>query len=286
MSKLIIFVSIIYFSVAISYGATWKKLSSGSTNDPCPTNYVLVPALAPYTTRDFCVMKYEAKNDGYGTVVSVAAGLPWTSINRDNARAACKSLGINYDLVSNDQWQSMVRDIASVASNWSTGIVGSGQLNPGHTDNAPASILAAVTDDNDPCNGTAQTCTSTTWNSQRRTNTLSNGNVIWDLGGNAGEWVTNHADASPGATTYISNFSTGDIRQTRYGAASGTICATPAVSPYCGMGYGNMGAVAGNANTRGGAFYFAASAGIFAAYINVAPTFVDARYGFRCIFAP
>ena len=46
-----------------------------------------------------------------------------------------------------------------------------------------------VSDDNKGCHGTEQTCDGRTWNKQRRTHTLSNGEVIWDVSGNAWEWV-------------------------------------------------------------------------------------------------
>jgi hypothetical protein len=251
----------------------------------CPTGYVLVPANSSYFPKQFCVAKYEAKNDGYGTAVSTATGLPWVSIDRPTSRSKCQNLGSGYDMISNDQWQTIARNIASVSTNWSTGTVASGELNRGHTDNAPANALAAVTDDNDPCNGTGQTCSSTVWDSQRRTHVLSNGSVVWDFAGDVWEWVTNDSNVSNGADGYISTMSGADIRQTRYGAASGTICASPAVSPYCGMGHGWFNYVAG-AVFRGGAWYNVVAAGVFASNLSNAPTNSNTLIGFRCVFVP
>ena len=251
----------------------------------CPTNYILVPANTTYFPKQFCVAKYEMKNDGYGTAVTQATGTPWVSIDRPTSRSKCQALGSGYDMISNDQWQTIARNIAGVASNWDSGTVASGQLNRGHSDNAPASALAAVTDDNDPCNGTGQTCSSSTWNSQRRTHTLSNGNKIWDFAGNVWEWVTNDSNVSNGADGYISTMSGGDIRQTRYGAASGTICATPGSSPYCGMGHGWFNYTAG-AVFRGGYWVNDVNAGVFASYLVNASTATSANIGFRCVFVP
>ena len=63
-----------------------------------------------------------------------------------------------------------------------------------------AITLAASSDDNDPCFGiTGANCIG--WNSRKRTHSLSNGEVIWDLSGNLYEWTTyNDANgkASPG----------------------------------------------------------------------------------------
>ena len=287
------FLIFLLFSWAlITQAGTWKSLNSGGgvvTVTPevstCPSGYIGVPALLPYTVRYFCVAKYEMKNDGYGTAVSTALGTPWISIDRPTARAACQALGRGFDMISNNQWQTIARNIAGVASNWSTGTVTSGELNRGHSDNAPASALVAVTDDNDPCNGTGQTCSSSTWDSQRRTHTLSNGNVIWDFAGNVFEWVTDNNTASNGADGYMSTMSGADIRQTRYGAASGTICASPLTSPYCGMGYGYFNYSAG-AFTRGGNWGNGVYAGVFHADLSNPPSNRYPDIGFRCVFVP
>ena len=188
-------------------------------------------------------------------------------------------------MISNNHWQTIARNIAGVASNWSTGTVTSGELNRGHSDNAPASALVAVTDDNDPCNGTGQTCSSSTWDSQRRTHTLSNGNVIWDFAGNVFEWVTDNNTASNGADGYMSTMSGADIRQTRYGAASGTICVSASSTPYCGMGNGWFSGTSGAIN-RGGSYAANLNAGIFTTYLNNSSSVISSAIGFRCVFVP
>lgn len=258
-------------------------VSPGGT---CPTGYILVPANATYVTKSFCVAKYEMKDDGYGTAVSQAAGLPWGNIDRAGARGSCQALGEGYDLISNDQWQTIARNIAGVASNWSGNAVGSGELNRGHSDSSPNNALAASTDDvNGNCSGTSNLCSSTSWDSQRRTFLLSNGNIIWDFSGNFSEWVTNNSTASNGADGFASTMSSGDIRQTRYGAAAGTFCATPGSTPYCGMGFSYFNYAAGSV-IRSGAFGNGVNSGIFAAVLSLSPASSYSDIGFRCVFVP
>ncbi len=229
-------------------------------------------------------MKYEAKDDGYGTATSTSTGTPWVNIDRPTARAACQALGGGYDLISTDQWQTIARNIAGVATNWSNGILLDDQLNRGHTDSDPNSSLAASSDDvTGNCSGTNQTCDSSTWDSQRRTHVLSNGNIIWDFAGNVWEWQTNDNNVVNGADDYMANFSGGDIRQTRYGASA--FCATPGSSPYCGMGFGNFNYNAGTV-IRGGAYNIGVQAGIFNVHLGLATTYTGVSTGFRCVYVP
>jgi len=72
----------------------------------------------------------------------------------------------------------------NVDSNWSGGNVGSGSIYTGHNDNVPASRIAANTSDSEGYHGTQNSS-----GNQRRTLTLSNGEIIWDIAGNVWEWV-------------------------------------------------------------------------------------------------
>ncbi|MEA9355759.1 hypothetical protein SHI21_06090 [Bacteriovorax sp. PP10] len=293
MKKLLV-LNFVLLSLPV-YSASWKKFavtpptsSTGTagtalTSAQCPTNYIFVPSLSPYTVTAFCVAKYEMKDDGYGTPASVAAGTPWVSIDRSAARAKCQSLGGSYDLISNDQWQTIARNIAGVASNWSSGIVATGQINWGHSDGTPGNALAAVTDDNDPCNGTGQTCSSTVWDSQRRTHKLSNGNVIWDLSANLYEWVTNDLTVAYSTNYFVSTMTNGDNEQNRYGADMATICPARWASPYCGMGAARIG-FNGGAIGRGGEWTMGDQAGIFTTSMEAPANYAANNVGFRCVF--
>jgi hypothetical protein len=158
--------------------------------DVCPKT-TLGPGDADFSTTDFCVMKYEAKYDNKGAA-SFAIGIPARNHDQGRAASACRNLGPGYALINNAEWMTLASNAANVGTNWSSGTVGTGALNRGHSDNAPADALAAVTDDNDPCNGTGQTCSASTWHDQRRTHELPNSNVIWDLAGNVWEWVDSY----------------------------------------------------------------------------------------------
>jgi formylglycine-generating enzyme required for sulfatase activity len=90
---------------------------------------------------------------------------------------------------------TIAQNVLSVASNWSGGTVGSGYIYSGHNDNAPANALAADSSDSNGYSGETNT-----GGNQRRTLTLTNGEVIWDLAGNVYEWTTGTiaANAQPG----------------------------------------------------------------------------------------
>ena len=127
----------------------------------CPGNFVGVPSLTGYTTNSFCVMKYEAKNDGSNNAISQAEGSPYVSLNHDDSREKCQDIATGYDLITNDEWQSIARNIELVGSNWDTGTVGSsggdfGGLNRGHSDGIPTNALEANSDDNNACHATGQ----------------------------------------------------------------------------------------------------------------------------------
>lgn len=293
MKKLLV-LNLVLLSLPV-YSATWKKIavtpptsSTGTagtalTSAQCPTNYLFVPSLSPYTVTSFCVAKYEMKNDGYGTPASVATGGPWVSIDRNAARAKCQSLGGGYDLISNNQWQTIARNIAGVASNWDSGTVATGQINWGHTDGTPNNALAAVTDDNDPCNGTGQACTAASWNAQRRTHNLSNGNVIWDFGGNVYDWVTNDQTVAYSTNYFVSSMFAGDNEQIRYGAETSTICPSRWSSPYCGFGSARIG-FNGGASARGGEWTMGDQGGVFTTTMEAPANYTGNNAGFRCVF--
>ena len=179
---------------------------SEEEDNSCPDNFVLVPPLQGYTTKSFCVAKYEMKNNE-GKAVSQPKEIPWT-ISRNDSIKKCQAMGKGYDLITNDEWQTLARNIELVPSNWSEGSVGSqGGLSRGSSEysHKPSDDLTggskeASPDDNEACFDISSKiqCDQSTWDKYRRTHTLSNGKVIWDLAGNVGEWVKDNNNSSYG----------------------------------------------------------------------------------------
>ena len=169
----------------------------------CPEGFILVPGNFLYGTTNgnsmgFCVAKYEMKadkdGDGIGdlvsdypamtstyntwyfsedsniTLVSTPEGSPITKIKQTEAITACESIGGH--LITNNEWMTLARNIELVPSNWSGGVVGNGYLPRGNSSSSSAM------DGFDELSG---------WT--KRTLTLTNGEVIWDLAGNVWEWT-------------------------------------------------------------------------------------------------
>lgn len=145
----------------------------------CPAGFIPVPGNISLGTDGFCVMKYEAKNVG-GIPASQATGTPWVSISQPAAMTASQNACSGCQLITEAQWMTIAANVMSVADNWTGGSIGSGTVYAGHSDNSPASPLAASSNDSDNYYGTGQTS-----GTQRRTLTLTNGEVIWDFSGNA-----------------------------------------------------------------------------------------------------
>ena len=82
--------------------------------------------------------------------------------------------------MTNDQWMTIATNIANKSSNWSNGNVSDGALNRGHSNTLNTHALAAT---NGEGSGT-----------EKRTHTLSNGEVIWDMAGNVWEWTSYRID--------------------------------------------------------------------------------------------
>jgi hypothetical protein len=173
----------------------------------CHDGYISVPGNHLYGNMSerggFCVSKYEMKMDvngdgkgnlvsdypdcntgtlsyntySYetcptpGTLVSTKEGSPIARITQPEAIAACE--GIGGHLITNDEWMTIVRNIELVPDNWSSGIIGEGYLPRGNSSSSGAM------DATDALSGIT-----------KRTLKLSNGEVIWDLAGNAWEWTS------------------------------------------------------------------------------------------------
>jgi prepilin-type N-terminal cleavage/methylation domain-containing protein len=171
----------------------WAQ-AEGAIAGGCPENYIVVPGNAAFGTDDFCAMKYEAKNVG-GVATSQASDTPWVSISQTSAISTAAAACSGCHLITDPEWITIAANVISVGSNWSGGTVGSGELYRGHADNSPSATIEAGSDDGDGFVNTGNVS-----GNQRRTFTLTNGEVIWDFSGNAQEWVnaTIAGGAQPG----------------------------------------------------------------------------------------
>ena len=171
----------------------------------CPTGFITVPGSLTYGTADFCVMKYEAKQVGTSTTpISQATGLPWSSGSQISAIANSPNVAgcTGCHLIKESEWLTIAQNVLNVPSNWSGNAVGSGYIYRGHSDGSystPTDPLFADTNDSNGYYGTGNSASDATitngvvGKSQRRTLTLSNGEVIWDLAGNVSEWTAGTA---------------------------------------------------------------------------------------------
>ncbi len=169
-----------------------------------PKNYIAVPGLEGYYETGFLVMKYEAKLHKAGInskAVSEAKGRPIFSISHSDAQKLCRNNGSRYDLISNNQWQNIARDIESIDENWSLGkakVIEGNILNCGVNRGA---IREASRSDDDDC-GTSS-C-NRNWDYNRRTHLLSSGERIWDICGNVGEIMKDkHTGTGGSSRKYI-----------------------------------------------------------------------------------
>jgi prepilin-type N-terminal cleavage/methylation domain-containing protein len=255
----------------------------------CPTGYIRVPGNNLYQTKDFCVMKYEAKA-GSATVAATtqAVGTPVVSINQSDADQACTNNGAGYGLITNAEWMTVARNIEAQNSNWynptptPVNQVGSGGLNRGHSDNNPGGALAASTNDLEGCVGytDGRTCTNQ-WHVNRRTHTLSNGEIIWDLSGNVWEW-TNDTIMGVNKPTGGSQFTA----MTGYGTLSYDLTRPSNTwNSTQNMGQYFVGSTTGGpfAFTRGGDWRNITQAGVFALSLQFTPSNTTDRLGFRCV---
>jgi type II secretory pathway pseudopilin PulG len=197
------------------YASAITSFSAGSNQNLLggfPNNgWISVPGNSTFGTQAFSVMKYDAVcSDGKGNA-SVGVNLDYNGYNNNTssctptnggrqiaslpggnvivdiaeqptAKAYCNSIGAH--LLTNDEYMTIAMNAVNVGSNWSGGSVGSGSVFSGHNDGQPNTSLPA--DANDANGYSGETNQGGT---QRRTLTLSNGNVIWDMAGNVWQEV-------------------------------------------------------------------------------------------------
>jgi hypothetical protein len=258
--------------------------------EACPSGFVPAKQDIALGVSSFCVMQFEAKNDG-GVAASHPAGLPWVSIDQPDAKQACTALGTNYDLISNPEWMAIARDIEGEKRNWSSSTVGLGMLPRGHSDGTPAALLN-VTTTFDSYNGTGNTpfeAVGSGWE-QKRTHRLSNNEVLWDFSGNAWEHVdwTLGGLLSIGPTTCLAAYTEiplvacADLDDDDY--LPSNPAAVPTLTYDSNFGLGQIYGGVGGAAIRGGTYNFPITSGIYGLYLFNAPAVSTVQISFRCVY--
>ena len=245
----------------------------------CPFGFVEVPPLKGYIEQSFCVAKYEMKRNPKGNALSQPKWHPWVRITRNEAIAQCTNIGTGYDLITNNEWQSIVRNIEEVASNWKENHVGSeGGLNRGYAFFSNKALIFEASHDNDGCYGTDETCDGTTWHLNRRTHTLSNGNILWDMAGNVWEWVKDDHNGNKNNDLYISQITDLNLKN-KFGPKRDYSFSSPF--------WGNLGKALlnyeGGGILRGGK-QRSEEGGIFSVSLMREPSYAGDDVGFRCVY--
>lgn len=226
-------------------------------------------------------MKYEAKNVG-GIATSRPSGLPWTSITQTSAIARAYDACDSCHLITEAEWLTIAHNVVNVASNWSGGSVGSGYIYSGHNDNNPSSSLAASTSDSDGYYGTGNSS-----GNQRRTLTLSNGEVIWDLSGNVEEWTSGQiSGGQPGASgwnyrEWNSVEGTGSLSPNPFRSFGNSTANTWTRSKGIGSLYSNSDDTSLRGFRRGGYWSRGSFAGVFTLEVFRPPASPFTSIGFR-----
>ncbi len=276
----------------------------------CPDGYLEVGDNNALGINPFCVMKYEAKawsdldsdnvtdgfevdTDGCGETSCSSSnwGLksykpgstyickPWRMLDSEAAKKACKSLGKDFDLISNSEWMVIAEEVEANPLNWSGGAVGTGCVYQGNT---------GV---NSACSYNISSIDQGLSRDSKAIHTLKNGEQIWDFSGNVAEWVDWGKEEKVTRVPVTCNDPWGEIDSD---FCSGNLLNNdflpfnPANIPYSSYGssYG-IGQVEGGVGgyaVRGGAYQYGNYAGIYSLSLSLTKESARAEIGFRCVY--
>ena len=255
-------------------------------------DWVYVPGDSDYAAQDFCVMKYEAKNNGSDVPESKPEDFPWVSINQIDSQSECQSLGTGFDLISNDQWMTLATNIANNPANWSNGQVGNGHLNRGHSDNNPSNACPASTlNDTDAwvegdCTPEASGGDENDPSRQKRTHALSNGEIIWDVAGNISEWTSVNGWTNKPITGVWNQYTEPAIDYSSASMTETDLIPQIAIDNLWNSTQG-IGEIWAGIQGNGGALHrgsrYIDRGGIFSAIFNTSSGTNNPEIGFRCV---
>lgn len=172
---------------------TYLRIDPPETS-PCPdeNEWAAVPGNPAFGTSDFCVMRFEARNVN-GVAVSQAWGTPYVNISQSEAILAAKSACDGCHLLTEGEWLTIAHNVMHVNNNWNIGFAGTGggYMFTGHSDGSPNYARDALwAEDNIQGYYGTGNAAGGAGEEQRRTLSLSNGQIIWDFAGNVWEWTS------------------------------------------------------------------------------------------------
>jgi formylglycine-generating enzyme required for sulfatase activity len=264
-------------------------------------------------------------------IVSVASGFPIAYIAQDDgsvndAKSYCEANG--WHLITNNEWMTIARNAERQGANWCDSNGNNCGFTPGqsgkilaagHNDNVNDtaaggdgnSAIIASSNDSYACYGTntGVTVCNGGASQQKRTHTLSNGEVIWDLAGNVWEWTDNVVQRKDepecqGSACVVgwqwSDFASGSTNSYLLNNGQGSAMGYDVIRPSNPLWNANQGVgriyhysdpadvnTTGYAFLRGARWVDGSSAGVFA--LNLFNTPGHSGYyhiGFRCAVAP
>ena len=240
------------------------------------------------------------------------------------------STGTGFQLMSNTEWQVMARNIESTTGNWSTGTVGFGLLNRGLSNGNLSTLLsnglptwwgmAASTTPSAPMSSSwndnngffmlgrpaasASAIANAYWptigvsassDQEKRTFNLSNGAIVWDIAGNAWNWVSDTVSSlgissaiNPGSNSWL------DFNNATFGTRGSPTADSLAFGGYLlATSNSNSGMVytGGNTALARGNYYTSASSGATSGVFSATTQFStndssNVNVGFRCVYVP
>lgn len=171
---------------------------------------------------------------------SWAHTVPAVLISYRMALEACRNSG--WDLITERQWLAIAQDVSGVADNWTSGVYGEGKLRQGlrhgYTNGPVSSLFYPDTDD------------------EFRRKKLSNGQRIYDFGGNAWSWVFDDLQGGPDGVAAIVDEDSPSLTTARF----------PSTSKGMGRFPKHRQAWDGRGLIRGGGWRSGKDAGAFALY--------------------
>jgi hypothetical protein len=105
----------LFVFILFSYKPITEKIYQ-LNNGGCKKGFIFIKSnTARGQLNDFCVMKFEAKQDKDLLAVSVPHYLPWTNISLEESKKACES--INAKLINDSQWLTIADSIYTTTIN-------------------------------------------------------------------------------------------------------------------------------------------------------------------------